>query len=178
MKVTCAWSQELYGGRWDYLALYDWDNTELRKASLKRNGKVVLETSDEWPNCQGGFIHLDVGFPLFMEQSQPGMGSSMRRTFYRVERAKLTPILRLEKQEGGPILRDIDKDGEFEWIVDDYDYYTYYGSTPKWLKVYKFGKDRRLHLWKTWKNQNGLRLPSVAFSDSSPIWQPPVRLKP
>ena len=64
-------------------------------------------------------------------------------------------------EAGGPILRDLDGDGKPEWIFDDYDWYTYYGTHPKHFLVYKEASDGTLKIWKRLPNKKRQRLPSA-----------------
>ncbi|HSI71764.1 MAG TPA: hypothetical protein VK934_01190 [Fimbriimonas sp.] len=91
------------------------------------------------------------------EHSYAGHGQTTR--FFQAHKGKVIDLgLSLDAERGGPIFRDLDRDGKLEVIFDNDDWYVFYGKPPTELHAYKFA-DGKLTFWKKLPNKSKKRLP-------------------
>ncbi len=126
-----------------------------------QNGKLVakLEGGGDasigvlpWPN-PGKLIALT-------DHSMAGHGLGV--SLYQASRTGVRDLkaeLPTESEVGGPIYRDLDHDGTFELLFDNYDFHEAWGpGNPALYIVYKFD-GQRLKEWKRLPNIRAKRLP-------------------
>lgn len=129
---------------------------------LKFNGKIVysdftelIEEKHRGDYRDAGFLRLPDGEVFFVMRSQSAAGHGQDTDFYRLSaRGQVKKIFSDQSESGGPVFRDFDNDGEYEWVFDDFSYYGFEGEFPAWILVYKPDPSGNLVLWKKVPNRH------------------------
>jgi hypothetical protein len=131
-----------------YVGQFSEPDEEIR---VLKNGKRVFDVSLD------GYLTIirastPAPFPVFILKRHSTMGHGEITWMFGIRSEIFFQMGKFAKGEiGGPIYRDLDRDGKLEWIFDDYDWYTYAWSPPKWVYAYKLKSDGRLRFWKKLK---------------------------
>jgi hypothetical protein len=131
-----------------------WKNPEENNEYLKLFCNYLLSLQLPSSDLSGALIAAKplpcpAPFPVFAVRAHTEHGAGQVTRFYRVQGNRLHIMGEVEGECGGPLFRDYDKDGQPEWVFDDYDYYQYYDDGPAHLRVFKLSRAGRLNLWKT-----------------------------
>lgn len=121
-----------------------------------RNAKLVRTTvAGELGgySLEFGKVAFAYHLPLIVIRANPMCGNPGSVSLFTIRNRQFYRIAQIGGENGGPLLRDYDGDGRREWVFDDYCWYEYYNAGPKWLRIYKEGKDGRLTFWKRLPNR-------------------------
>lgn len=130
---------------------------------VQRDGRLQIRLSGE---DLGQFligarrISAPTRFPVIATRAHSECGHGQATRFYSVR----SGTIRLMSPDildecGGPIFRDIDRDGSPEWIFDNYTWCGNYGDGPMNLIIYRLGRDGQLRFWKRAPNKSRGHLP-------------------
>lgn len=145
-----------FAGKPSTYSIYSQSNGEFSVA-LRWGGKLLRNKNSD--QLIGGTApHFDLPSDVFVERTHSLSGHGQATTYYTLQGGALKEMGTINGECGGPIFRDMDRDGTKEWIFDDYDHYEYYGAPPRWLLVYKVARGNKLILWKRMPNRHHVRL--------------------
>jgi hypothetical protein len=127
---------------------------------VNRDGELSVSTMYSrriWP--PGGLV-------VFCVRGNSGAGHYEMSQFYCIKDGQLVFMLNFDAGEwGGPVFRDFDGDGVFEWVFDNFNWYEQYHSEiqpegkPDRFLVYKLQDDGTLRLWRELPNPDHVWLP-------------------
>jgi len=119
-----------------------------------RNGQLVqtIDSQNMGKNDCGQYfevrlMHFPTRFPVVGVRVQSGAGHGQVTRYYVVRQGQMFNMGEIEAECGGPVFRDLDRDGKPEWVFDDFD--PRYGrDRPDYYEVYKESADGKLVYWK------------------------------
>jgi len=131
-------------------------------------GTVIFKNGKRITSWNGGgdydsvFLDWPFGSKLLAMSQHSGAGHGMDTIFYVCRRGVLKRLsLGIDGEPGGPVYRDLDRDGRPEMIFDNWDHYKAMdGPSPTALEVYKVASDLTISHWKTLPNPKHKRLPN------------------
>jgi hypothetical protein len=127
--------------------MYDSDRFELRN-----NGRLVF-SEEQGPYAKAEFLSWPFRAHLFVYSTHSGVGHGQSSRFYVIRDHKLFgPVLYKFGEPGGPIFKDLDRDGRPEMIFDNYNYHEFYSEGPTKYLAYKVSRDYRFTFWKELPN--------------------------
>jgi hypothetical protein len=139
-------------------------NTEVAENQLcvYRNGHLIRRMRASEVGALGLEVRRTVlpsGGMVVGVLSYPGAGHATNKHFFTVRGQRLVYMGKVGGENGGPLFRDEDGDGQTEWVFDNYCWYEQYEKGPNQYLVFKLTKAGTLRLWKRLPNPKHRRLP-------------------
>jgi len=149
------------GNKWEIERIPDLSYGDMHVIEIRRNGVVKLKLScDELGGSliQAARAWYPVGFPVFVVSGHTGCSHGEETRFYAVKGGALHEMFRMVGEGGGPIFRDFDGDGKYEWIFDNL---VHLMREPPAFHVYR-QVGHKVTLWKKLPNRSRTNLPMPA----------------
>lgn len=119
-----------------------------RRVVLNRNGKRVFSQTVDQMYIRAKMTDFRLTYPVYQVQTQTGMGQGGETFYYRLHSKGAKLILFVDIALPQPEFRDLDKDGQFEWMFLNGDRDKYDGKPTNNYVVYKVTPSKELKFWK------------------------------
>jgi hypothetical protein len=130
---------------------------------IRRNGVVKQKLGQEDffnENVQVGRGWYPVGYPVFIISDHTGVSHGQLARFYAVIGARVEKMFEIYGEYGGPVFRDLDGDGKFECVFDNFECPAVMRDPPAFLVYKQHG--HTVKFWTKLPNPQGVYLPTPA----------------